>query len=381
MYTKIEEQEFVVESKVESLRLIKNVILQAENIAKKSQDITSVKSLRKIYNAFEKYKNSTDSILKDHVVDVVPVIITRKINDGIEPVWASVDERVLALKILVNMLSKKSKNRHIVPDDYKGRDLHFTVKGWPVAYGTTQAEHANYDAWQAFVKAAVRALKQAIPKVDLSAWLGTEVNQEQLLATVDMHRSTKTAPDPKILPVNVATPDERDVISPKHVTLNVSLPEEEQPLIAPQVSDFNDWPTAPKSLKTLIKQLSEMYQYGMKLQSDAPEKAETIMTLAVTLFKDLKKHYESDAKLNRNAHKDFEFNFKRTLHSHDDLMDSHRKYWKVIIANTALALTGIGTFAVFISLAVRGHGFFNKTKSHQMVEELNNEINNVIPVK
>lgn len=368
MRTKTEEQQVTLESKDRTAELINNAIVNAKEKKRGSADRAAI-SL--IGSAYKNYLANTTQIEERYGADVHPQLITK---NG-KPVIASMDETVLVLYVLLKMLTDDSDNRHVLPSEYNERELHFTVKQWPVAEGRSRAENYKHKAWQKFVTAAVAALKKAIPAADFSAWLGAEANQEQSLnESTDTHPSIETAPAPA-----VSTDDE---VTNEPGPDNTELPAEEgEPLIAPQTIDFNDWPTAPKALNKLIKQLSEMYQYGMKLKSDAPEKSEAITSLAVTLFENLKNHYTSGSNLNRDAHKDFTFNFKRTLHAHDELMDSHRKYWKVIVANTALAFTGIGTFAVFISLALRGHGFFNQTKSHQMVEELNKEINDVIPIK
>lgn len=60
----------------------------------------------------------------------------------------------------------------------------------------------------------------------------------------------------------------------------------------------------------------------------------------------------------------------RICHSKDDVMTTHRAYWKVIIANILIALTCIGLIALGVQYATNGHCFYAKTKREKLVDSI-----------
>lgn len=285
-----------------------------------------------IGNAFISYLSFVADYDKQHGTKYYPIV---EKDEKDKVISAKLDKRIVMFYALLVYLGMPDiENRHQLPAKFKGHDIDFTIRGWPVAIDVI-AEHALLLLeWQKFINIAATAFLRIHPEANLTAWMDEDfVLEEQLSREVE-----------------------------------------------PVLETFDTW-RAPRELSLLIQRLKEMHHYGKSLTDSAPAKSDAVISLAVKLYDDLKNHYQSDSHLVRKAHKDFEFNFKQTLHSQDDMMDEHRKYWKVVVANVALALTVIGALAVGISFLVRGHGFFNETQSQRMVTDLHEEINKCIPVK
>ncbi len=58
------------------------------------------------------------------------------------------------------------------------------------------------------------------------------------------------------------------------------------------------------------------------------------------------------------------------LHLKDDDMAIHREQWKIIVANIAIALTGIGLIALGIQYALNKRCFFAHTQREQLIENI-----------
>ncbi len=159
---------------------------------------------------------------------------------------------------------------------------------------------------------------------------------------------------------------------------------QKEPMVNTNISledyNFDSW-DAPQEFKRLIKQIQVMYRYGLQLKSESPEKSVAAMTLAIELFKDLKIFNQNNLMPSSEEKKIFRDDFYEKLHSQDELMSTHRKWWKVIVINIAVALTGLGLIPLGISLLVRGHGFFNETKSQGIINDMDDKLNDCISVK
>lgn len=143
----------------------------------------------------------------------------------------------------------------------------------------------------------------------------------------------------------------------------------------PNDKDFDSW-DAPKELNRLIASLKELHSYGAKLKRKAPEKAAQAMRLANELVYDVRLYNNYSTK-DRISKKDaFIDDFKKKLHSQDQLFSEHRKHWKVIIANILWALTGIGLLTLSVSLLVRGHGFHSQTNGQRRIDAVDQQVSN-----
>lgn len=319
---------------IDTNEFTKNVIDNIKN--KLSIDSNVFGAVDIIGNAFISYLSFVADYDKQHGTKYYPIV---EKDEEDKVISATLDKRIVMFyALLVHLGMPDVKNRHQLPAKFKGHDIDFTIRGWPVVIDATAEHDLHLLEWQKFINIAATAFLRIYPESNLTTWMDDDfVPEEQL--------------EPEL-----------------------------EPELEPVLENFGAW-RAPRELSLLIKRLEEMHHYGQRLKDSAPAKSDAVISLAVKLYDDLKNHYQSDSHLVRKAHKDFEFNFKQTLHSQDDMMDEHRKYWKVVVANIALALTVIGALAVGISLLVRGHGFFNETQSQRMVTDLHEEINKCIPVK
>lgn len=129
--------------------------------------------------------------------------------------------------------------------------------------------------------------------------------------------------------------------------------------------------TGPDSIHTLHHALNEMFAHGLFLLSTAtPEKGREAMLLALRLKNDLKAFMALPEHAQVAQAEQFKQQFLTSLHSRDEIMSIHRAYWKIIVTNIAIALTGIGLFALGINYCVTGHCFFNQTASEQHLDTI-----------
>ena len=113
-----------------------------------------------------------------------------------------------------------------------------------------------------------------------------------------------------------------------------------------------------------------MFAYGLYLLSckDGLEKGKAIMELALELKGDIKTFTEYPKAQQLAQKETFKNEFITKLHSKDDLMSEHRAYWKVLVANILIALTGIGLFAIGIHYLQTGHVFFANTQCDNLIQ-------------
>ncbi|MFJ1269650.1 hypothetical protein ACD661_13885 [Legionella lytica] len=335
-----------------------------------------------IHNAFTTYLG--------HLKQNFPTIVI----DEKDPSKAKeIDPRILSYHVLMRFLDKNDAN---LPVAYQGRELKFDVYGWPVA-----VDDESFVQWGIFTQAAATAYQTVLPDADLSKWAGPlqsnlddidSAQGEEELSTVmpplfgdglrfepQWQESSSLSPAPSSedtqelstdtsLPSKELAPEQepKESISSDSTSSNLQA----QPQSAPQELDnydFDAW-QAPAELTRLRASIKAMHTYGLGLKTTCPKKADAAMQLAVELTKDLQNYYANAAEA-RNEEA-FKKAFHQKLHSHDELMSTHRNYAKVVLANIAIALTGIGLAVIVVSLLVRGHGLYNATQGQNKVNDI-----------
>lgn len=127
--------------------------------------------------------------------------------------------------------------------------------------------------------------------------------------------------------------------------------------------------------RPVAHEIINLYLYGKELEKKDKQAAKTVNDLTIKLFNLLQNLPNKD---NSVAMQQFGQKFMRELHSKDKDMAKHREYWKVILANFAIALTLIGAFVFAAKLIKTGHGFFNATKREQLVDNIENKMSAVL---
>ena len=126
----------------------------------------------------------------------------------------------------------------------------------------------------------------------------------------------------------------------------------------------------PVEAQTLNQRLDELMAYGIYLLSCDVEKGKLVLLHGLALKKDLKDFFERPAAEQEQTLPAFKASFLTHLHNKDAQMAVHREEWKIIIANIAIALTGLGLIALGIQYAATGHCFFASTQRQKLVEEV-----------
>lgn len=107
----------------------------------------------------------------------------------------------------------------------------------------------------------------------------------------------------------------------------------------------------PMNLSDLYSKIINMKEYGVSLLAVDNLKGHAAVHLADQLEKTAKSYSESLQHSDKNLEQ-FKTEFKKLLHSQDDLMKTHRELWKPISANILLALTGLGLLAIVVKTCV-----------------------------
>ncbi|WP_176713853.1 hypothetical protein, partial [Legionella jamestowniensis] len=136
--------------------------------------------------------------------------------------------------------------------------------------------------------------------------------------------------------------------------------------------------SGPEELHLLTHAIDEMFTHGLVVLNSDYEKGKEAMALAFSLKKELKAFFELEPHEREAGKKQFKDSFLKTLHSKDEIMSSHRTRWKMIIANIAIAFTGIGLFALGIHYFRSGHAFFAKTKRQEYMDNVENAYESTI---
>ncbi|MDP3270208.1 MAG: hypothetical protein Q8M40_14310 [Legionella sp.] len=131
------------------------------------------------------------------------------------------------------------------------------------------------------------------------------------------------------------------------------------------------------SLPTLINlqnQINQMASYAHKNLKNTTS-YQTILDLAKQLT-ERTQNLRSQLRTNQNPNPidlvSFKKDFISLLHANDSLIKTHRKPWKVVVANLLLALTGVGALVLACqSIAQQRLAlFFNKTRRERHVEDI-----------
>ncbi len=288
--------------------------------------------------------------------------------------------------------------------------------------------------WLLFIRSAVQLLKEHNPQFTADAWVGVEVIDVEDQALTDDLYSTQPLQSPRearqdnlgpeddlALEVELPDPgadDEREKLrqkptkklqfaaihsldprcpsperrlEPKNLTSvfyeyrNPSpvkhprrvLPEMDATLVAN--FEFNDW-QYPEKLETLITSIRTMHAYGRKIDREDAAKGKIAMLLAVDLFREAKNHFELDDEEQADDKQLFIQRFTKKLHLHDDVMSEHRKYWKVIVANIAAALTVVGLLVISVNLFATGQLLFSTPKSVRNIAAVEEEFDKSMSV-
>ncbi|WP_133129530.1 J domain-containing protein [Legionella yabuuchiae] len=142
-------------------------------------------------------------------------------------------------------------------------------------------------------------------------------------------------------------------------------------LFTKEQSQIFHW-QGPQPISNLLHQIDQMFAYGLYLFTCDVEKGKTAIRLALDLRQELKNFFELPEHT-QEAMEEFKRSFVKTLHSKDSEMSTHRAFWKVIVANIFIALTGIGLFALGWQYAQQGQLFFAKTNRQKLIDSVEKE--------
>ncbi|MDR3504235.1 MAG: hypothetical protein P4L79_16840 [Legionella sp.] len=280
------------------------------------------------------------------------------------------DPRITTYCVLMKAL--RTNDASLFRSSYQNNEIKFSVSGSPVA-----PENNSFAQWGIFTRAAVVALQKAIPEADLTAWSVPEPSKVMNNSNVQEQQESST--DASLLVDELVSRQEQPESTSEGFVSPIPHAEPSPQSVPLQLDnyDFNAW-QAPVELAGLLASLKAMHAYGLLLKSTGSEKANAAMQLAIELTNDLKDYYTaSPEEQNKGA---FVAEFHNKLHSQDQLMSPHRQYWKVVLANIAVALTCVGLLAVGVSLLVRGHGFFNVTHSQNNVNDVEQQFDKSLRV-
>lgn len=133
------------------------------------------------------------------------------------------------------------------------------------------------------------------------------------------------------------------------------------------------------SIINLQNQINQMESYAHKNLKNTTS-YQTILDLAKELT-ERTQNLRSQLRTNQNPNPidlvSFKKDFVSLLHANDPLIKTHRKPWKVIIANILLALTGVGALVLACNSLVQKKAilFFNKTGREKQVDKIDNSLN------
>ncbi|USQ13912.1 hypothetical protein J2N86_00745 [Legionella lytica] len=315
------------------------------------------------------------------------------------------DPRITTYCVL--MKSLMTRDATLFLSSYQNNEIKFSVSGSPVS-----PENNSFALWGIFTRAAVAAVQEALPTADLTVWAVPMQNElddidsnsqdaEELSLVVPLF-ADELPPESELQESSSPSLSSLGVQDEQELSTNTSLltkelvPEQEQmesisadstsPTLhaEPQLTqeeldnyDFNAW-QAPKELSALRASIKAMHTYGLRLKTACPQKANAAMQLAVELTNDLQNYYETAAEA-RNEEA-FKNEFHTKLHSQDELMSTHRNYKMVVLANIAIALTGLGLAVIVVSLLVRGHGLYNSTQGQNKVNDIDQQLDKSLMV-
>jgi hypothetical protein len=134
----------------------------------------------------------------------------------------------------------------------------------------------------------------------------------------------------------------------------------------------------------LYQQIKQMKVYGEHLQKIDAEKGEAVVKLASLLTLRANSYFcLEDSEKTLTIFNDFAKKFRTLLHGKDALMSTHREIWKPIIANIAIALSGIGLLLIAAQLihskltTNTASFFFAKTKRQMLIDAVDISANKI----
>ncbi len=136
-----------------------------------------------------------------------------------------------------------------------------------------------------------------------------------------------------------------------------------------ETSEYLSW-EGPAELQTLNHRIHQMVAYGIYLLDCDVSKGKTALLLGLELKKELKQFFELPNTKQAEELTNFKKSFLTKLHSKDAEMAIHRSQWKMIVANIAIAFTGIGLLALGIHYALTGQAFFSPTQRQKLVQDI-----------
>ncbi|MFA5959292.1 MAG: hypothetical protein WC785_02105 [Tatlockia sp.] len=139
-------------------------------------------------------------------------------------------------------------------------------------------------------------------------------------------------------------------------------------VIDPVVGALN-W-KAPEELRDLNQCIDQMLNHGFFLLNQDRKRGEETILLALELKQILKTFFEEHPSPKPFAKIQLNEQFLKKLHSKDKEMACHRQQWKVIVANIAVALTGVGLVVVGASYLFTGHGLFSQTRREKCIKSI-----------
>lgn len=372
-------------------RFVKNAY---GNVCNSTKDHSLRAAAKQIYREFTMYLDQLELAdfpgLKFHENDATKVI--------------TCDPRITTYCVLMKAL--RTKDATLFLSSYQNNEIKFSVSGSPVS-----PENNSFALWGIFTRAAVAAVQEVLPTADLTVWAVSMQNElddidsnsqdaEELSLVVPLF-ADQLPPEPvqeSISPSlsSLGLQDEQELSTNTSLLTKELVSEQEQmesihanstsPILhaEPQLTqeeldnyDFNAW-QAPKELSALRASIKAMHTYGLRLKTACPQKANAAMQLAVELTNDLQNYYEMAAEA-RNEEA-FKNEFHTKLHSQDELMSTHRNYKMVVLANIAIALTGLGLAVIVVSLLVRGHGLYNSTQGQNKVNDIDQQLDKSLMV-
>ncbi len=130
----------------------------------------------------------------------------------------------------------------------------------------------------------------------------------------------------------------------------------------------------PEPFSDIGTQLNRLFAHGLFLLTVKPSLGEKALLLALELKSDLRAFLALSAEEQNQTKAAFRSNFRVKLHSQDKDMSIHRAYWKVLIANILITLTGLGLFALGVHYLATKKGFFSQTHREKCIEQLEHDI-------
>lgn len=124
------------------------------------------------------------------------------------------------------------------------------------------------------------------------------------------------------------------------------------------------------TFQLLTYRIDKLIDYGLYLFNKNIEQGKAALYLGLELKKSLRQFTEKSPIDQRHELNNFKQAFMEKLHSKNKEMAIHRNEWQIIIANIAIALTGIGFITLGIHYALTKQCFFAQTKRQELIQQI-----------